>query len=169
MQHVLLPAEGSGELFLQKVRWGEVGEALAQVHRGVGGSQFYKFHPGEREGREGQALQRVWHRLCLLASLWQGARWVGSTGWGAAPTAGLVSAPSSLLAAGTGRFRPVSIKTKPGTIALGRVLAFFEGHGSCVRSRLKPHTTSGQTRPSRRGHGGFQAEASSRKISNQAP
>lgn len=56
VQHVILPAEGSHKRLLQKIRWGEVGEALAQVHCGVGGSQFYKLHPGEKKGRERQAF-----------------------------------------------------------------------------------------------------------------
>lgn len=53
MQHVLLlSADRSAERLLQKFWWGEVGEALAQVDRGVGGSQFYKLHPREMEGGE---------------------------------------------------------------------------------------------------------------------
>ena len=56
VQHVVLLAEGSHERLLQKVWWGEVREALAQIHRGVGGSQFYKLHPGEKKGRERQAF-----------------------------------------------------------------------------------------------------------------
>lgn len=56
VQHVVLPTEGSHERLLQKVRRGEVGEALAEVHCGVGGSQFYKLHPGEKKRREREAF-----------------------------------------------------------------------------------------------------------------
>lgn len=48
VQHVVPPAEGSGECLCQKVWCREVREALAQVHFGVGSSQFYKLHPGEK-------------------------------------------------------------------------------------------------------------------------
>lgn len=56
VQHVVLPGQSSHECLLQKVWWGEVREALAQVHCGVGGSQFYKLHPGEKKERERQAF-----------------------------------------------------------------------------------------------------------------
>lgn len=72
MQHVVLPAEGSHECLLQKVRWGEVREALAQVHCSIGGSQFYKLHPGEKKGRERQAFIEgpgSMLELSLLASI----------------------------------------------------------------------------------------------------
>lgn len=48
VQHVVPPVEGSRECLCQKVWCREVGEALAQVHLGVGSSQFYKLHPGEK-------------------------------------------------------------------------------------------------------------------------
>lgn len=48
VQHVVPPAEGSCQCLSQKVWRREVREALAQVHLGVGSSQFYKLHPGEK-------------------------------------------------------------------------------------------------------------------------